>query len=78
MAATGAQPGLVHSPHLAVINQTMQRRYWPHADPIGQTIVLNHGVAAGNVWTLAAPGNDQHFRSLPWSATCQIRVSRST
>jgi predicted permease len=53
---------IVHSAHLAVINQAMQRRYWPHADPIGQTIVLNHGVAAGNVWTLAAPGNDQHFQ----------------
>jgi putative ABC transport system permease protein len=53
---------IVHSAHLAVINQAMQRRYWPHADPIGQTIVLNHGVAVGNVWTLAAPGNDQHFQ----------------
>ncbi|HET6216166.1 MAG TPA: ABC transporter permease [Acidobacteriaceae bacterium] len=54
-------PEIAHAAHLALINQAMQRRYWPHGDPIGQTIVLNHGVAAGNVWTLVAPGNDQHF-----------------
>ena len=48
--------------HLALINQAMQRRYWPHSDPIGKTLVLNHGVAVGNVWTLVAPGNDQHYQ----------------
>ncbi len=48
--------------HVALVNQAMQRRYWPHQDPIGKTIVLNHGVAAGNVWTVVAPGNDQHFQ----------------
>ena len=53
---------IIRSAHLAVINQAMQRRYWPHADPIGQTIVLNHGVAVGNVWTVVAPANDQHFQ----------------
>ena len=62
MAASGVAPEITHAAHLALINQAMQRRYWPHADPIGQTIVLNHGVAAGNVWTLVAPGNDQHFQ----------------
>jgi predicted permease len=55
-------PEIAHAGHLVLINQTMQRQYWPHGDPIGQTIVLNHGVAAGNVWTLVAPGNDQHFQ----------------
>jgi predicted permease len=55
-------PEIAHAAHLALINQAMRQRYWPHADPIGQTIVLNHGVAAGNVWTLVAPGNDQHFQ----------------
>jgi putative ABC transport system permease protein len=55
-------PEIAHAAHLALINQTMQRRYWPQGDPIGQTIVLSHGVAAGNVWTLVAPGNDQHFQ----------------
>jgi putative ABC transport system permease protein len=55
-------PEVAHAAHLVLINQTMQRRYWPHRSPIGQTIVLNHGVAAGNVWTLVAPGNDQHFQ----------------
>jgi len=55
-------PEMAHAAHLALINQAMQRRYWPNRDPIGQTIVLNHGVAAVNVWTLVAPGNDQHFQ----------------
>ena len=59
---TWSAPEIAHAAHLAVINQTMQRRYWPQGDPIGQTIVLGHGVAAGNVWTLVAPGNDQHFQ----------------
>lgn len=40
----------------------MRRRFWPNANPIGQTIILNHGVANGNVWKVVAPGNDQHFQ----------------
>jgi putative ABC transport system permease protein len=55
-------PEIAHAAHLALINQAMQRRYFPNRDPIGQTIVLNHGRAALNVWTLVAPGNDQHFQ----------------
>jgi predicted permease len=50
-----------HAAHLALINDAMRRRYWPHDDPLGQTLVLNNGVANGNVWKLVAPGNDQHF-----------------
>ncbi len=46
---------------LALINEAMRRRYWPHANPIGQTIILNGGVANGNAWRLVAPGDDQHF-----------------
>jgi putative ABC transport system permease protein len=50
-----------HAARLALINEAMRRRYWPHANPIGQTIVLNNGVANGNVWRVVAPGDDQHF-----------------
>src|SRR4051794_20703427 len=35
---------------LALIYETMCRRYWPNADPIGQTLVLNNGVANENAW----------------------------
>jgi ABC-type antimicrobial peptide transport system permease subunit len=45
-----------------VINESMRRRYWPNSDPIGQSIVLNNGVANGNVWKLVAPGDDQRFQ----------------
>jgi predicted permease len=51
-----------HAVRLAIINDSMRRRYWPHTDAIGQTLVLNHGVANGNVWRLVAPGDDQHFQ----------------
>ncbi len=53
---------MMSAAHLAVINQAMQRRFWPHTDPIGQTIVANRGVVPANVWTLVAPGMDQHFQ----------------
>lgn len=53
---------IAHATHLALINQAMQQRYWAHADPIGQTITLNNGVAIGNVWTLVAPGTNQNFQ----------------
>jgi predicted permease len=52
---------IAHAARLALINEAMRRRYWPHDDPLGQTLVLNNGVANGNVWKLVAPGNDQHF-----------------
>jgi predicted permease len=55
-------PEMEHAAHLALINQAMRRRYWPNRDPIGETIVLNHGVTAVNVWALVAPGRDQHFQ----------------
>lgn len=51
-----------HAARLALINQTMRRRYWPNSDPIGQTIVLNNGVALGSEWKLIAPGDDQRFQ----------------
>jgi len=52
----------IHAIRLALINQTMRRRYWPNTNPIGQTIILNHGVANGDVWKLIAPGDNQHFQ----------------
>jgi predicted permease len=51
-----------HGARLALINETMRRQYWPNANPIGETIVLNHGVVNGDVWKLVAPGDDQHFQ----------------
>jgi putative ABC transport system permease protein len=47
---------------LALINESMRRRYWPNTDPIGQTLVLNNGVASENAWKFVAPGNDQHYQ----------------
>jgi hypothetical protein len=31
-----------------VISQTMARKYWPNANPIGQTIVIGPGLGPGN------------------------------
>jgi len=47
---------------LALVNEAMQRRYWPNSDPVGQIIVLNNGLANGNEWKLVAPGNNQRFQ----------------
>ncbi len=51
-----------HGARLALINKTMRRQYWRNANPVGETIVLNHGVVHGDVWKLVAPGDDQHFQ----------------
>jgi putative ABC transport system permease protein len=51
-----------HAARLALINESMRLRYWPQASPIGQTIILNDGVANENAWRLVAPGDDQHFQ----------------
>ncbi|MBT9331267.1 ABC transporter permease [Paracidobacterium acidisoli] len=55
-------PEMAHAAHLALINQAMQRRYWPGSDPLGQSFVLNHGVASGNAWVLVAPGNNERYQ----------------
>jgi predicted permease len=51
-----------HAARLSLINESMRRHYFAQSNPIGQTIVLNNGVANGNVWRLVAPGDDQHFQ----------------
>jgi putative ABC transport system permease protein len=53
---------VMNAAHLALINQAMQRRFFPHTNPIGQTVVMNRGVVPANVWTLVAPRTDQHFQ----------------
>jgi predicted permease len=50
-----------HAEHFAVVNESLQRHYWPNSNPIGQLIIVNNGVANANAWTLVAPGNNQHF-----------------
>jgi putative ABC transport system permease protein len=51
-----------HAVRLALINEAMRHRYWSNSNPIGQTLVLNNGVANGNAWRFVAPGDDQHFQ----------------
>jgi predicted permease len=51
-----------HAMRLALINDAMRRRYWLNTNPIGQSIVLNNGIANGNAWKLVAPGDNQHFQ----------------
>lgn len=52
---------MAHGARLALINEAMRRQYWRNANPVGETVVLNHGVVHGDVWKLVAPGDDQHF-----------------
>jgi predicted permease len=53
---------IAQAAHFALINQAMRRRYWPDSDPVGRTVVLNNGVASGNLWTLVGPGTNQRFQ----------------
>ncbi len=50
-----------HAARLALVSESMRRRYWPNSNPIGQTLVLNNGRALGTEWKLVAPGDDQRF-----------------
>ena len=59
---TWTEDEINHAAHMAVINETMKRLYWPHSDPIGQMVMLNNGVALGNVWTLVAPGGSERYQ----------------
>ncbi|HEY1578688.1 MAG TPA: ADOP family duplicated permease [Terracidiphilus sp.] len=56
------QDETLRAAHFALINEAMRRRYWPNANPLGATIVLNNGIVNGNAWKLVAPGNNQHFQ----------------
>jgi putative ABC transport system permease protein len=51
-----------HAARVVLINEALKKRWWPNSDPIGQTVVVNNGVIAGNVWTLIAPGNDGRYQ----------------
>ena len=47
--------------HVAVINNTMARRYWPHQDAIGQTIRLGN-LKKTSIFQLDSPNNDQRVQ----------------
>lgn len=47
---------IAHAANLAIINQTMARKYWPNGNPIGQ-VVTSEGLKSRNVWMLQAPTN---------------------
>jgi putative ABC transport system permease protein len=47
--------------HVAVVNATMARRYWPSGSPLQQVIRLPE-LKASTTWTLASPGNDGRVR----------------
>ena len=32
---------------VVIVSQTMARTYWPHVSPIGQTVIVGHGLGAG-------------------------------
>ncbi len=49
------------TPHVAVINQTMARAWWPDESAIGRSVRLADYVESPNPYRLAAPGSDGWF-----------------
>jgi predicted permease len=49
------------TPHVAVVNQTMARRWWPDESAIGRSVRMPDYVKPPNPYRLAAPGSDGWF-----------------
>jgi predicted permease len=49
------------TPHVAVVNQTMARAWWPHESAIGRRVRMPDYVKSPNPFRLAAPGSDGWF-----------------
>lgn len=49
------------TPHVAVVNQTMARAWWPDGSAIGQRVRMPDYVEPPNPYRLAAPGSDGWF-----------------
>jgi hypothetical protein len=49
------------TPHVAVINETMARAWWPDESAIGQRVRMPDYVKSPNPFRLAAPGSDGWF-----------------
>jgi hypothetical protein len=49
------------TPHVAVVNQTMARTWWPDESAIGQRVLMPDYVKPPNPFRLAAPGSDGWF-----------------
>jgi predicted permease len=51
----------LHAAHVAIVDASMARRYWPDSNPVGQRIHLD-ALKPRVTWMLAAPGNDGWVR----------------
>ena len=49
------------TPHVAVVNQTMARAWWPYESAIGRRVRMPDYVKPPNPYRLAAPGSDGWF-----------------
>jgi predicted permease len=57
---TWDEPETMRGAHLAVINQTMAREYWPDGDVLGRQILMPQ--VKNEPFRLAAPGSDKWFQ----------------
>jgi predicted permease len=49
------------TPHVAIINQTMAREWWPDESAIGQRVRMPEYIRSTSYWRLPAPGSDGWF-----------------
>jgi putative ABC transport system permease protein len=57
-------------PPVAIINETMARRYWPNTNPIGRRIVLD--AAANRTWEIVGVVGGGKYRSLRQTETAKV------
>src|SRR5262249_23264635 len=49
------------APSVVIVNETLARRFWPNADPIGKRLIQT---LQDSAWTVIGVAKDTHFREL--------------
>ena len=52
------------APHVAIVNQSFARTYWPGSDPLGRTFSGGGPFAAATTWTVVGVARDAKYTSL--------------
>ncbi len=62
-------------PNVAIVNQSMARRYWPGLDPVGRRFRMAVGIAPTDTFTVIGVAGDGEYNSLNEPATPLVYVT---